>query len=450
MNVEELHETVNAHVAGGEIDEARGVVDAAIAEEPGNPELFNLRGGVEMSAHRYEAALGWFQKAVALAPETLDYRMNVAVQLIVGGKFDAAREELERVLAIDPKFPAAYAHLAFITKTKPGDGIIDVLERLKRDAGAPEHFVVQYSATLGKCYDDIGEYDLAFANYKAARDPLSGRYDVKAQTANFESIKKIWSAQFINERKAMGFASRKPVFIVGMPRSGTTLLAQKLSGRPDVADLGERTEIGLIARAIERNHPNKVGYPWFAPDVQPQAWREFGQWYVETLAENAPYAQRYLDKNNMSFLFVGLIQTILPDALIVDSKRDPVSTCLSCYFAEIASHQDWAFSLASIGHFYRLYDDLMRHWEQAAPRFRRVRHEDVIDDPEGVAAELHGAMGLPASAPQDARKGAEKIEIRTLSAVQARQPINKKLGERWRNYERHLGPLFDALGDLAH
>jgi tetratricopeptide (TPR) repeat protein len=429
-----------------EFDEARAILCQAIEAAPDDAALHDLMGYAEAEADRYDAARTWFAKAIALEPQNARYRLHLAYQWLIAGDFTQAREEYERVLALKPRNPSAHMHLVMMTDIKPGDPIIDKLEKLKRLPDAPEDVLISYCYALGKCYDDIGEYDRAFENYKAANDRLSGRFDLARTRGAFELIKKVWTKEFSAERGDWGYRSNKPVFIVGMPRSGSTLLAQKLSKRPDVADLGERKDMYRIDAAIQKNHPLKLSMFLSAADLQKEAFRELGEWYVGSLSADAPHAARFIDKNNVNWPYLGMMRAILPDALILESRRNAIATCLSCYFADILPTQSWAFSLESLGQYYRIYDDLMRHWKETLPRVVSVQYEDMVENPDGMTGEIHEMMGLDERAEGS---GQHKKEIRTLSAVQARRPIYKTSIERWRNYEKHLGPLFDALGDLA-
>jgi hypothetical protein len=305
---------------------------------------------------------------------------------------------------------------------------------------------IHYAFALGKLYDDIGEYDLAFSCYREGNELSAVPFDVLAHERVFARIKAIFTREFVRAAGAAGWPSDKPAFIVGMPRCGSSLLEDRLSRRADIGALGERPDISRIMLLISANHPRGARYPDWAPDLPKSAYAGFGQRYVEAMERRFPDAVRLVDKNLLNFKFLGMIAGMLPNATIIHCRRNALDTCLSCYFQLLRPDHDYKFSLAALGRFYRLYVDLMDHWNAAIDGVVTVDYEDFVDRPDTEYERVVAALGLGAAT---AAERAEPRAIQTSSAFQARQPVTRSSIGRWRNYERHLGPLIDALGDLA-
>jgi hypothetical protein len=200
-----------------------------------------------------------------------------------------------------------------------------------------------------------------------------------------------------------------------------------------------------IDLAIQKSHPRRARYPHWCPDLPTRAYEGFGRLYVEKQTARLPQGAHFIDKHPANFNHAGFIRLLLPDAHIIESRRSPLDTCLSCYFANLTATMTYSSRLANLGHYYRAYAGLMEHWRDVGIRIRSVDYEDLVESPESNAVALCEAVGLAGSPASGMRAG----HIRTQSAYQARQPVYKSSVGRWRNYEKHLGPLIDALGDLA-
>lgn len=436
-----------AHDAG---DSARALslLSEALTEDPTNPHALNLKAVLLTAENDHDGALEAYAAAAARDTKNAVYRSDYAHALIGAGDFEAAEAELLDVLKIVPESSVALRTLAWLKRAQPGDALIDRLNALKSKAGVSDPDYVKVCYALGKCYDDIGEYDLAFENYAEANRRQNVRYEAGDNEKVFRDIKATLNAAFFEERKGCGHDSKKPVFVLGMPRSGSTLLEEKLSAFPGVKGLGECGDVIRIAAALTKGHPRRARYPHFLPDVPLRAFDGLGGLYVGKFERRHPAATHFVDKSLMNFAYVGFIKTILPHSLIIDSRRQAMDTCLSCYFHDLNIEHNYAFGLASLGHFYRGYIDLMAHWRNHADNLITVRYEEFIDTPDEHVQMLSRRLGLESGSGQ-VQPTARASHVKTWSAVQVRQPVYKSSVARWKNYEKHLGPLIDALGDLA-
>jgi hypothetical protein len=297
---------------------------------------------------------------------------------------------------------------------------------------------------LGKAYDDLGDAEAAFTHLNAG-NTLKRRtngYDESKALALFERIGRTFDPAFLADAR-VGIADAAPIFVIGMPRSGTTLVEQIISSHPDVGAAGEISVMNDIARALGR-------FPEIVRTLGGDDLSRVGEEYVRRLHAYAPDAARVTDKTPSNMFFVGFIHLVLPNAKIVHVRRDPVDTCLSCYSQLFTREQGYAFDLGELGRYYRAYHHLMQHWRDVLPKERMldVRYEDVVADTEGEARRLLAYCGLE----WDERVllfHQNQRAVGTASASQVRQPIYKTSVARWRRYETHLRPLLDALGDLA-
>jgi Sulfotransferase family len=308
----------------------------------------------------------------------------------------------------------------------------------------PEQQRMQLHFALGKAYDDLDRGDDAFAHMQAGNrlKRQTAGYEEARSLNFFERIKTAFSADF-TAKAHKGYADAAPIFVIGMPRSGTTLVEQIISSHPSVGAAGEISALNDAVRTLGA-FPDAIGH------ASDEALSRAAEKYVRKLRTYAPDAAYVTDKAPSNFYLIGFIHLALPDAKIVHVMRDPVDTCLSCYSKLFTRGQGYSYDLAELGRYYRAYNDLMRHWRDVLPEGRvlDVRYEDVVADIEGQAQRLLSHCGLAwddrvLSFHQSART------VSTASASQVRRPIYASSVARWRRYEAHLAPLIDTLGDLV-
>jgi len=235
--------------------------------------------------------------------------------------------------------------------------------------------------------------------------------------------------------------------VLGMPRSGTTLVEQIIASHPMVYGAGELHAFNDIILSVRGPNGNPLPFPEFVPALDASALKQFGARYVESVRKLAPRGLRFTDKMPSNFYFVGLIHLALPNAKIIHTVRDPVDTCISCFTKLFSAEQNHTYDLGELGRYYKRYEALMAHWRRVLPRGRilDVRYEEVIDDLERQARRIISHCGL-AWDEHCLSFHETKRPVRTASATQVRQPIYKSAVGRWRVYEEHLGPLLSSLG----
>jgi tetratricopeptide (TPR) repeat protein len=432
-------------IAEYDIPKARALAQEALTEAPDDPAAVNLMGLVDNADHQHADAARWFHKAAALDPSNEEYLVNAGYAYVLSGDFERARSEFDRALEINPDSHAALQNIVWITKVAYGDPLIGRISDLANCAEPGSERYVKLHYALGKCLDDAGDYDAAFAAYARANESQPSRYNAAEHESFFSAVAAVWTHDRIARLKPHGDPSEKPVFVVGMPRSGSTLLEEKLASDPRIAGLGEVPDIIRMSGVMTREHPQRLVYPYWCANTPEHAFGGMGRIYLTKYAQRHPQADRLINKSLLNFPYVGLIASMFPNAAIIETRRNPIDTCLSCYFKDFKAAHQYATRLPALGHLYRLYDDNMRHWRARVDRVVTVQYESFVQDVDGGTAALKSAMGLDG----DAVGQSQPRYVQTFSAWQVRQPVYTHAVQRWKNYEKHLGPLIHALGDLA-
>jgi hypothetical protein len=304
---------------------------------------------------------------------------------------------------------------------------------------------------LGKAFEDRGDYALSWQHYEKGNElkRSESRYRPEIIETNTRRQKDVCTREFFAARAGVGDDSADPIFIVGLPRSGSTLLEQILAshslvdGTQELADI-PRIVIDLQGRDHDLDDPR---YPGVLADLQPEDFRKLGEKYLHDTRiyrRGAPY---FIDKMPNNFRHLGLIHLMLPNAKIIDARREPMACCFSNLKQLFASGQEFTYSIEDIARYYRTYLDAMHHWGEVLPgRVLRVHHEDVVDDLESSVRRVLDFCGLPFEPSCLAFHKTER-SVRTASSEQVRQPIFRDGVDQWSKFETHLAPLKQALGD---
>jgi len=429
------------------VDEALSAARQAVAGSPQSADAHNRLGEILQAANRFDEALEAFDRAAALPGLAAESALvNRGMLLMEIGRMDEARAAFDGALAAFPRSAKAHAARAEAVTFKPGAPEIATMEALLGDAAAlPQDDRTALHFTLGKAYLDIGEADRAFRHLDAGnrlkRSTLV--YDADATGRWMRSIAAAFSPALLERLAGSGAASELPVFVVGMPRSGTTLIEQILASHPQVFGAGELPALQQLVDGVG-------DYPAAAERLAPGDLARLGRAYLARIEKLAEGKRRVVDKMPANFLHAGLIRLILPGARIIHCRRDAMDTCLSCYARLFEGDQLFAYDQVELGRFYRDYRDLMAHWRAVLPadRFLEVDYEAVVDDLETQARRLVEFVGLPWDE-ACLRFHETRRPVRTSSVNQVRRPIYRTSKGRWRAYARHLEPLRAALGSAA-
>lgn len=434
--------------------EAEASFRQALKLRPDYVEAHNNLGSALNEQSRFSEAEASYRRALEINPKCSDALFGLGYMYLGNGEIEKAENSFTQAFEAEPNDLLVRIHLAHVKKTKEGDSnfvaLVDIANAA-RDSETPLAIPLHFA--LGKCYDDIGDYEKAFLHFlkgcKLKRATLN--YDMDQVTRGFAGIMRILDRPTIDRLRGAGDPSCLPVFVLGMPRSGTTLIEQIIASHPDVHGAGELFDLMGIARRNDISMATQPAFPDNLCSLDQPTLTAWGAEYVAGLQQRAPGARRITDKMPANFLVVGLIHLMLPGAKIIHVNRNPVDTCLSCFTHMFDGNgQEYTYDLAELGRYYVNYFRLMEHWRKVLPdgAFLDVRYEDVVADQEAQARRIIEYCGLEwDDTCLDFHKN--KRLVRTASVMQVRQPMYKSSVERWRHYEKFLGPLLDALGDLS-
>lgn len=434
-------------------DAALEVLRRSLTIAPDKAETHNMLGRALFDSNEPEKAAEAYRRAIALKPDLADPHNNLGNVLKELGRFDEALESFDTALALEPDTVGVYVNLADAKRFETNDDKhLAAIERFLGKADLSDEQRMHAGFAAAKAYDDLKRYDDGFpiliqANALKRKTVM---YDEPVVLGLFERIAATFSAELVRAKTGGGFATQQPIFVLGMPRSGTTLVEQILASHPDVRGAGEVKDLSETINSVRGSDGQPVSYPEFVPILSAGELAKLGEAYARKLAARAPGAARITDKMPSNFYFLGLIHLALPGAKIVHTKRNPVDTCVSCFSKLFAGEQNQTYDLGELGRYYRAYHTLMAHWRNVLPddAFLDVQYEDVVADTEGQARRILDHCGLTWT-PRVLDFHRTVRPVKTASARQVRQPIYGSSVARWRNYEPFLRPLLAALGDIA-
>jgi tetratricopeptide (TPR) repeat protein len=397
----------------------------------------------ERALGRVDDAAASVRRSLAIRPDAADTVALAGSLAIDRGRFEEAETLLEKALALSPGLPEALVGLTAVRRMTSADsGWREAAERtLAR--GLPVAHAIGLHHALGKYCDDVGDFDAAFEYHRRGHE-LARRsrppYERAATHARVTRTLAAFGRSALEAQPSAGSPSERPVFVFGMPRSGTTLAEQMLASHPEVHGAGEvlfwqfAADAELAAR----------------PEQRTATIAALGREYLASLETLPASAARVIDKLPSNFKNLGLIHAALPGARFIHLERHPLDTCLSIYFQGFSAAHAYATELSDLGHYYREYRRLMAHWRATLPShlLLEVRYESLVDDPEHWGRRMLAHLGLPWD-PRCLDFHLTQRPVLTASSWQVRQPIGKGSIGRWRHYERHLGPLLEALGEDA-
>jgi Flp pilus assembly protein TadD len=426
--------------------------ERALALDPGSPLILNNMGNALRDLQRVGEALASYDGALASNPDLAEASNNKAVLLRQLGRFDEAIEYVERAVALRPKAAHYYYRLSELVRLSPDDPRVGAMIALTEDDGLADWERADLHYALARVFADAGEHDRAFS-YMLEANGRRRRITPYAEATALGAIASLpdtFTAELMAAGADIGEVSDQPVFILGMPRSGTTLVEQILASHPKVFGAGET---GLFNKVLQGCPIPPIDPA--APEVDATAaWSDsmhlLGSTYLAALREQSPTGvARILDKTLENWRLIGLIRLALPNARIVHVQRNALDCCVSCFSRQF-TNLPYTYDLGELGRHYRAYSILMEHWRKVAPEsiLLQVRYEDVVADLEGQARRLVDHCGLEwDSRCLDFHRTDRRVQ--TASASQVRQPIYDRSIGSWRPYEAYLAPLIEALGPLA-
>ena len=392
---------------------------------------------------RAEEALAQLEQVIDLKPEETEAHIIVALTLRELGQAERAIEQLERQLRTKPDCGALYYHIAMI---EPKQELIPVVEKLISDPGLSNRDAVYCHFALGNIFDGGRSYDQAFRHFLKAntlyRKSIS--YDTKEDTQVIDRLIKVYSKRFFQRKRQLGSATQLPVFIVGMQKSGSTLVEQIISSHSQVYGADEIHALTTIETSITQQLEDANPYPECMSLIDSKMAEVYSVQYLQELALHCPTATRICDKLLGNFSRVGLIKILFPKARIIHCQRNPLDNCISIFF-HFFPELKCSFELTELGRYYMDYQRLMSHWHNLFPgEILNVQYEELVMDQETISRQLIDYLGLEWDEKcLDFHNN--KRDVRTSSNIQVRQPMYKNSMNRWKHYERQLQPLIEVL-----
>jgi tetratricopeptide (TPR) repeat protein len=423
-------------------------------QDPGDPGARNLQAAALCGIGRYEQAVPIYADLLAQFPAQPHVWLNYGHALRTLGRQAECIAAYRRSLQYEPGLGVAYFSLANLKtfRFEPEDLHAMRSQLARADLRDDDRMHLEFA--LGKALEDLAQYADSFAHYAAGnelrREVVS--HSAERISARTQCSKELLTREFFSDRRRFGAPATDPIFIVGLPRAGSTLLEQILSSHSAVEGTMELPDIVAIASRLMQSSAAEdptASYPGILASLTPEDSRALGEEYLQrTRIQRRTGAPFFIDKMPNNFQYVGLIQLILPNARIIDARRHPLGCCFSVFKQHFARGQSFSYGLEDIGRYYRDYVELMAHFDEVLPgRVHRVFYESLIGDLETEVRRLLDYCGLPF---EDAclRYYENNRAVRTASSEQVRKPIFRGAVDQWRHYEPWLGPLKEALGPV--
>ena len=436
---------------------AREELESLLMLEPQNRQYRTLYATACVGLGEHERSVAMYRELLVETPDAADVRLSMAHSLKTLGRRQEAVEAYRAVAALRPDNGDAYWSLANL---KTYRFLAAELERMRAAEAAPSTAPVDrhhLCFALGKALEDVGEYEASFRYYERgnALKRAESRYRPEILERNTRLQIGTCTREFFDRRRGFGCASREPIFIVGLPRAGSTLIEQILASHSQVEGTQELADVPRIVLDLQGREPERdpPRYPGVLAGMDDDDFRRLGERYLRDTriyrragAGATPY---FIDKMPNNFRHLGLIHLMLPNARIIDARREPLACCFSNLKQLFAAGQEFTYSVADIARYYRTYLELMAHWDAVLPgRILRVEHEAVVDDLEGSVRRILAFCGLEFE-PACVEFHRNERSVRTASSEQVRQPIFRDGLDQWRHFEPWLGPLKAALGDAV-
>lgn len=447
MNIAEQIQLATRLVQSKRYEEATVTCELILSRKPRHHGALYLLSLVAFFEGRNDEALNFVENVLALNPSFAEaYNLKGSTLLRLGEKDKAIGSYLSAI-QYKPDYADAHSNLAY---TDPRPEQIPVIEQLLEQSSGSGDESMLYEFTLGRLYNKKKQYAQSFHHYQRANaiKRKSLPYNSETHSNRVSRISEAYSAGFFESSGISGSKTQLPVFIVGMPRSGTSLVEQILSSHPLVCGAGELSTIEQIEFEIIRHFSPSHSYPACIGHYTTKLAREHAGHYLNKLISISNTARRITDKMPQNFLALGLIKLLFPNARIIHCQRDPLDTCTSIFMNYFPNGNAYSFDLNDLGHYYLDYFRLMQHWESLFPdEILHVKYESLVDEPEQGSRKIVEHLGLDWD--ESCLKFHENTRaVRTASNIQVRNPVYKDSVGRWKRYERELQPLADILNPI--
>lgn len=430
----------------GQVDDAIASYRQAIAVNAHYPEAHNNLATALKSQGMIGEAISAYEQAIAVNSRYAEAHNNLAILFHEQGRLADAVTHYDKALGIDPNYAEAYRNRASVGKFMSLGDDVQAMETAYANPDIRPEDKMHLAFGLGKVFEDLGDYARAFGLFSQgnALKRASFQYAIEAQAERFAALKRVFDEELFSRHLGSGHDDAAPVFILGMPRSGTSLIEQILASHPQVFGAGE---MSVLNRIVETRFDDPTGarFPERLSSVTDDDLTRAGRSYVDEVRALAGGASLVTDKMPGNFRLIGMIKLLMPNATVIHCRRDPLDTCLSIFKTYFTDDLPFAFDLREIGQYYRLYADLMEHWHQVLPGFvHDVQYEKIV---ASQAESTRGLLEICGLEWDDACLAFHKTDraVRTASAAQVRRPIFTDSVRSSQNYGAQLAPLMEIL-----
>ncbi len=391
---------------------------------------------------RLDEALTCYDQAIRLQPGNAITHLNRGNLLSEMGRLEESIESYRESIRLKPDYARAYQLLAGTRRQSSYDPELKAMEALYKKPGISTEDRMNLAFGLGKSFEDLQQYDKAFEFFHQGnkRKRSMTPYSITEDMDYFNRLRSTFNLDFFKQHQGLDSMDSHPVFILGMPRSGTSLVEQILASHPQVHGAGELADLQLVCEQPVERFPDGI------PLLKPEAWKDLAANYLQRLRHHNSSALHITDKMPQNFLYIGMIAIMLPNAKIIHCRRDPMDTCLSMFKTLFASSGlQWCYNLEDLGRYYQMYLELMEHWNTVLPgRIFELQYETLVADSEQQIRNLLDYCQLPFD-PDCLSSHESKRAVKTASFAQVRQPIYSSSVQSWKHYEKHLQPLIAKL-----
>lgn len=432
-------------IALGRQEEALESCARALTIAPGSHEAHATRGMVLMELARAHEAAVSFQRSLSLKPGYIEARLGLAKLAAEEGRFTEAEDLFESVRRDDPANVGSLHGLSGVRKFKADDPLFAAIAEKLRDTTLTSEQREQLHHGYAKISNDAGLYDQAMEHFAKSKACRPSRFDLVRHRESIAAMKRLFTPDFFAARKGFGLADERPVFVVGMPRSGTTLTEQIISAHPLVRGLGELQDLPQLAKTLAGGPKHHAGFTQAVATLDAGAWRALADRYLAAYRDTDAGALRIVDKRPHNYELLGLIAVMFPRARIIHCRRNAMDNCLSMYMQDFNVNHGYNRDLATLGHYFQSYEEIMAHWRTVLPlAMIDCVYEDTVDHLETAARRLIEFLGLDWD-PACLDYHRQDRQVRTPSQWQVRQPVYRSSVDAWRRYDSHLGPLKAVL-----
>ena len=431
-------------------DRALEAVQRALDLDPRLVPSWITRANILARAQRNEESLEAYRQALELSPRNAGALSGMGHVLKTIGRQEESIRAFRECIEAHPAFGEAYWSLANLKTFEFAEKEVRVMEKMTRDQTLADEPKVNFLLSLGKHYENVKDYDCAFGYYRRGNELRRGReiYDPVMTQVVHDRIIKTFSREFFEQRKDWGDPDPAPILVVGLPRSGSTLIEQILASHSMVEGTMELPDLSRVIAGLSKASPRGVEYPEAVENLDKDAVRSLGRAYLESTLRYRTGKAFFIDKMPNNFSSIGFLHLVLPNATVIDARRHPLDSCLGSYKQLFFKGQSFTYDQFELGHYYMEYRRIMQHWQDVLPgKVLDVHYEDMVADQEIQTRRLLEFCGLPWE-DQCLRFYETERAINTASSEQVRQPIYTGAVNFWRNYEAHLGEMIETMEPL--